>query len=251
METATERAASPIRVGCDLFLISVLVLFLELACIRWFPAHVLFLTFFTNMVLLACFLGMSVGCLASASKRNYLAWTPILLMIGMASAHGIEVLRNHLQNYVDVGNQLSPQLVFFGTEYHAGDVDRFVIPIEVLGGFFFLIIALAMVGPGQELGRAPQSFAKSDNSLHTEHPGEHSRDCSVRRPLLVGDAAFLVVSSGGDRPQLLPGRKATYPHVGSSWSLNCRVGTPDLRCIPGTDSRDGRASLVSVLPHRL
>jgi hypothetical protein len=33
----------------DLFIASVLVLFLELACIRWFPAHVLFLTFFTNV----------------------------------------------------------------------------------------------------------------------------------------------------------------------------------------------------------
>src|SRR5439155_230873 len=37
----------------DLFIVSVLVLFLEVAAIRWFPAHVLFLTFFTNTVLLA------------------------------------------------------------------------------------------------------------------------------------------------------------------------------------------------------
>ena len=35
------------RVRVDLFLVSILVLFLELACIRWFPAHVLFLSFFT------------------------------------------------------------------------------------------------------------------------------------------------------------------------------------------------------------
>jgi hypothetical protein len=44
-----------------LFAVSLLVLFLEQAAIRWFPAHVLFLTFFTNTVLLACFLGMSIG----------------------------------------------------------------------------------------------------------------------------------------------------------------------------------------------
>ena len=54
----------------DLFLISFLTLFLELACIRWFPSHVLFLTFFTNTVLLACFLGMSVGCLAANSQAQ-------------------------------------------------------------------------------------------------------------------------------------------------------------------------------------
>ena len=51
----------------DLFAISLLTLFLELACIRWFPSHVLFLTFFTNTVLLASMLGISVGCLAAGA----------------------------------------------------------------------------------------------------------------------------------------------------------------------------------------
>jgi len=43
----------------NLFLVGFLVLFLELACIRWFAAQVIFLQFFTNLVLIACFLGMS------------------------------------------------------------------------------------------------------------------------------------------------------------------------------------------------
>src|SRR5262249_32713100 len=46
-------------------------------------------------------------------------------------------------------------MVFFGTEHHqTGDVDNFTIPIEVVGGVFFLMLALVMIGPGQELGRA-------------------------------------------------------------------------------------------------
>jgi hypothetical protein len=49
---------SRFRHGFDLFLISVIILFLELAAIRWFPAHVLYLTFFTNVVLLASFMGI-------------------------------------------------------------------------------------------------------------------------------------------------------------------------------------------------
>ena len=61
----------------DLFLISFLTLFLELTCIRWFPSHVLFLTFFTNTVLLASILGISVGCLAANRKSNLLMWTPL------------------------------------------------------------------------------------------------------------------------------------------------------------------------------
>ena len=141
------------RPGAELFFISLLLLFLELACIRWFPAHVLYLTFFTNTVLLACFLGMSVGCLNASEPRNFLSWTPAILAVALAAAHMVERLRSRLD--IDVGNNwISPQLVFFGTEYSGNDVARFLIPIEVLECFFFLVIALAMVGPGQELGRA-------------------------------------------------------------------------------------------------
>ena len=37
----------------DLFLVSFLILFFELAAIRWFAGTVVFLTFFTNVVLLS------------------------------------------------------------------------------------------------------------------------------------------------------------------------------------------------------
>src|SRR5436309_12234586 len=94
--------ASPFRASGDLFLMSLLILFLELACIRWFPAHVLYLTFFTNTVLLACFLGMSVGCLAAGHRRNYLAWTPVLLAVALVAAHGVEGQRLYLQDVLDV-----------------------------------------------------------------------------------------------------------------------------------------------------
>jgi SAM-dependent methyltransferase len=143
------------RAAGELFLISALILFLELACIRWFPAHVLFLTFFTNTILLACFLGMSLGCLAAGHQRNYIATTPLLLGIALLAGRGVELLRDQMDRIVDVGNQASPQLVYFGTEYHSsGDVARFVVPIEVVGGFFFVAVVLALIGPGQELGRA-------------------------------------------------------------------------------------------------
>src|SRR6266571_5069411 len=135
-----------------LFVISWLILFLELATIRWFPAHVLFLTFFTNTMLLACFLGMSIGCLAANHRRRYLIWTPSLLAIAMAAAHAIEASSGSFAKFVDVGHQSSPELVYFGTEYHTADLSRYAIPIELICGFFFVVIALALIGPGQELG---------------------------------------------------------------------------------------------------
>ncbi|HEV7159130.1 MAG TPA: hypothetical protein VGN38_12295, partial [Caulobacteraceae bacterium] len=58
--------------GLVLFLVGFLVLFLELASIRWFAAYVVFLQYFTNVVLIAAFLGMSCGCMAARSKRDWL-----------------------------------------------------------------------------------------------------------------------------------------------------------------------------------
>src|SRR3954468_8863525 len=56
----------------DLLLISFLILFYELACIRFFGSMVVFLTFFTNIVLIACFLGMSIGCMIAGRRRNFI-----------------------------------------------------------------------------------------------------------------------------------------------------------------------------------
>ena len=96
----------------DLFFISALFLFLELTFIRWFPAEVLFLTFFTNTVLLASFLGLSLGCLAASHRRNYLVLTPLLLVVGIVCGAAMESVRLALQDILDVGkNVSSPQMV--------------------------------------------------------------------------------------------------------------------------------------------
>src|SRR5215510_16508376 len=138
--SAAEAAAPTSHPGLNLFLVSVLILFLELAAIRWFPAHVLYLTFFTNVVLLSAFLGMSVGCLTAGHRRNYLRWTPLLLAIALLAGLAVEISSGSFVKFVDVGNQPSPQQIYFGTEYHTQDLSRYAIPVEVLCGFFFLVI---------------------------------------------------------------------------------------------------------------
>src|ERR1700731_698367 len=62
----------------NLFLVGFLVLFLELTCIRWFSAYVIFLQFFTNVVLIASFLGMSCGCLAARRRQDWLQYFPVI-----------------------------------------------------------------------------------------------------------------------------------------------------------------------------
>src|SRR5271165_3256732 len=70
----------------DLFLVGFLVLFFELACIRWFAAYVVFLQFFTNVVLIASFLGMSCGCLAARQRRDWLGYFPYIALGTIAAA---------------------------------------------------------------------------------------------------------------------------------------------------------------------
>ena len=138
----------------DLFLISLLTLFLELTCIRWFPSHVLFLTFFTNTVLLASILGI-VGRLPRRQPQEQPAAVDAARPDRRARqrAPGRVAAADDSASVIDVGNQASPQMVFFGVEYQARDLSSFVIPIEAICGYFFLVIALAMMGPGQQLGR--------------------------------------------------------------------------------------------------
>ncbi|QIG93649.2 MULTISPECIES: hypothetical protein [unclassified Bradyrhizobium] len=147
------------QVGFNLFLVGFLILFLELACIRWFSAKVVFLQFFTNIVLLAAFLGMSCGCLAARRSTNWLALFPGLAFVTFATVVAIMLLYSYWGGLaVDVGNQASPQEVFFGTEYRNPDLAQFVVPIEAIAGLFFVLIALMFVGPGQALGRAFDAY---------------------------------------------------------------------------------------------
>ena len=56
------------RPGVRLFLTSFLALYAELLCIRWIPAYVRFVAYFTNFILLASFLGLGAGILSTRRR---------------------------------------------------------------------------------------------------------------------------------------------------------------------------------------
>src|SRR5437868_10299268 len=115
MRMAQGRAVSASEHGLNLFLVGFLVLFLELASIRWFAANVIFLQFFTNVVLLASFLGMSCGCLAARARADWLRRLPwVALGTMLAALATLLVYQTWSGLAVDVGHQASPQQVFFG-----------------------------------------------------------------------------------------------------------------------------------------
>ena len=147
------------RQAIRLFLVGFLVLFLELACIRWLASYVIFLQFFTNVVLLASFLGMSCGCLAAKRRQDWLHYFPLIALTTIVAAFATTAAYRYWSGFaVDVGSQNSPQEVFFGTEYRNPDVARFVVPIEAIAGAFFILTAFMFVGLGQVLGRAFDAY---------------------------------------------------------------------------------------------
>src|SRR5438270_9561120 len=142
-----------------LFAVGFLVLFMELACIRWFATYVIFLQFFTNVILIASFLGMSCGCLAAGRRQEWLHYFPLIGLGAIVAALATSAVYHFWSGLViDVGSQRSAQEVFFGTEYGNPDVAKFVVPIEAVAAVFFVLIALMFVGPGQVLGRAFDAY---------------------------------------------------------------------------------------------
>ena len=147
------RARLP-RTAIELFAISFLVLFLELACIRWFASTVIFLTFFTNFVLMGCFLGVAVGCLAAGRRGSLIHLLVPLAIVSAGAACGFLWLYSaSTRVMIDVGSQQSPQLIYFGTDARVKDPSKWVVPMELLAAVFFVFIAMLFVGIGQEMGR--------------------------------------------------------------------------------------------------
>src|SRR5438094_4612935 len=74
---AQEHVGAAARVR--LFGLSFLMLFVELALIRWTAANDIHLAYLTNFVLLGSFLGIGAGFLRPDTRRELLPWTPVAL----------------------------------------------------------------------------------------------------------------------------------------------------------------------------
>ncbi len=122
------------------FLASFLVLFLEIALIRWMPAQIRLLAFFSNFILLASFLGIGLGCLLAGSRRRLFPWFPAVL-----GAIVVGVYRSRLEITVT-----SP-----GSIYFSSGTSEQVMAIEstLLLPVIFLIVVALFTALAQRMGR--------------------------------------------------------------------------------------------------
>src|SRR6476646_7390138 len=123
-----------------LFVSSFLVLFLETALIRWLPAYVRLLAYFSNFILLASFLGIGVGCLLATRRRNLIAWFPL---IQFAVILAVDRLR------------LEVALPSTSTIYFSSGTRAPVVPVEstLLLPLLFTSVAALFVTVAHRMGR--------------------------------------------------------------------------------------------------
>jgi spermidine synthase len=122
------------------FLASFLVLFLEVALIRWMPAYIRLLAYFSNFILLASFLGIGVGCLLAPARARLFPWFPALTAVVVAAVYFFRL---------EVGVPTA------GSIYFSSGTDEPVVLVEstLLLPLLFVIVAALFATLAQRMGR--------------------------------------------------------------------------------------------------
>ena len=131
--------------GLRTFLASFLVLFLEVALIRWMPAYIRLLAYFSNFILLASFLGIGVGCLLASSRRRLFGWFPLLQAIVILAVYYF---------------RLEVSVPTAGSIYFSSGTAEKVVLVEstMLLPLLFVIVAALFATMAQRMGREMTSL---------------------------------------------------------------------------------------------
>jgi spermine/spermidine synthase len=142
-EPARPDAAAPRREQGKLVFASFLMLFVELALIRWVTSNNVYVTKATNFVLLASFLGIGIGFLNARSRRDYLRWTPVALLALVGFVLAFPVILVSLRGG--------------GTPFR-GLHNTAALPQPLSLSVIFLLVAAVMAGLGQGVARIFVTF---------------------------------------------------------------------------------------------
>ncbi|MEW6368112.1 MAG: spermidine synthase [Acidobacteriota bacterium] len=128
----------PFRDAHRLAILSFVFLYYELACIRWASAFVLYMSYYANIVLLACFLGMGLGMLAARRSRTWINAFPLSMFLFLGLTYFFEVQAAVREEGV---------IYFYSTRA------PFQTPAEVAVGGVFVLVTVQFMLLSQEIGR--------------------------------------------------------------------------------------------------
>ena len=125
---------------------SALMLFVQLALIRWSGANLVHLSYFSNLILLASFLGIGLGFLRARKPRDLGRYAPVAVLVLIAF---IFFFPARIEGS-------SSELIFFTEVKPTG------LPTWVTLPLVFLVVAFAMTLLGEITGRAFLEFTALD-----------------------------------------------------------------------------------------
>ena len=155
-----------------LFLLSFLMLFVELALIRWTGSNVVYLSYFSNFVLLGSFLGVGLGFLRAKAKTNLFPYAPLTLLglVCFVLFFPVEIDRS------------GSNLIYYGGKPSG-------LPLWVVLPVIFLAVATVMMTIGEGVARVFAGFEPL-RGLPTRHPRQSRRYRHVHAVVVPADAAF-------------------------------------------------------------
>lgn len=110
------------------------MLFVELALIRWLGSNVVYLSYFSNFVLLGSFLGIGIGFLRARASTRAFEWAPVALalLVGFVLLFPVEIDRS------------GGEAIYFGAFQPTGLPAWVTLPIT----FLAVAAVLAMIAEG-------------------------------------------------------------------------------------------------------
>ena len=119
-----------------LFSLTFLMLFVELALIRWLGANVVYMSYYSNFVLLGSFLGFGLGFLwAGRSERSLFPYTPVLLGALVAFVYAFDVPLKWTTR----------EVIFFETIEPESPLPRWLVLVVL---FVAVAVVMAAIGDG-------------------------------------------------------------------------------------------------------
>lgn len=125
---------------------SALMLFVQLALMRWCGANLLHLSYFSNLILLASFLGIGLGFLRSRTSRDLGRYVPL----------GLLLLVTFITFFPAKLDGSSTDLIYFTTVTPTG------LPTWISLPLVFVVVAVTMTMFGEITGRAFREFKALD-----------------------------------------------------------------------------------------
>ena len=151
--------------GFDIFLVSFAMLLLEIALIRWISTEVRIFAYVNNLVLLACFIGIGLGCFFSKRKINlwltFLMLSILLIAISMPFTVNVRPFSSDIKKVSIHIFRDTPLLLSVFTDYNVWyNINAYslknlisAVAVGITSTLFVFLIILTMFIPlGQLLG---------------------------------------------------------------------------------------------------